>query len=218
VVWVESQRSAAGPDGRRCAADVSVPVAAWVQPAPAATPERYLAAYLASLGPCPGADPVPAQSPVSPAAAMADRFFQEVPLPTPDPVIAPGRAITGLTAYLQTRGATTHAFTRSTPLGPMAIDATGTYTVDWGDGTVTGPHSVEGRPWPEGQITHSYTDVGTYDVVVTETWTAAWRVGSERGTLGGLRTTARIEAFPVGEVQAVGVPNPPVVRNAAGGR
>jgi len=88
-------------------------------------------------------------------------------------------------------------------MGTLEIDAVGTYTVDWGDGVVTGPHAGEGRPWPTGDITHHYRSVGTYDVVVMLDWTATWRVGTESGTLSGLRTTGRISDFPVEEVQAV---------------
>ena len=72
------------------------------------------------------------------------------PLPTPSPYIAPGRAITGMYAYMETRGTTTHTYTEpDTPFGPLTIVAKGRYFVDWGDGTHTGPHSAEGGPWPE---------------------------------------------------------------------
>lgn len=195
-----------GPDGRRCVTPTSVRVPGWARAAPSVATEPYLAAYLGGLAPCPV--PTPTGSVSSPAAALAERFFQEVALPVPAPRIAPGRAITGLAAYLETRGATGHSFTRTTPFGPMTIVATGTYGVDWGDGTLTGPHLVEGRAWPHGEITHRYRDVGNYDVVVTEAWTATWRVGDQSGTLEGLRTTARIDAFPVGEIQAVVVNGP----------
>ena len=106
--------------------------------------------------------------------------------------------------YLETRGTTTHTFTESdTPFGPLEIVARGKYYVDWGDGTHTGPHSAEGGPWPDGQITHEYIHIGAYDVVVTERWTATWSFGSESGTLSELRTVGRIEDFPVQQIQAV---------------
>lgn len=206
VVWVPMRASAPGPDGRRCATRQLLPVAGWIQPDRSLRTEPYLAAYLDGLGPCPV---VPrARSAPSPAGVLAESFWTEVPLPVPVPHIAPGRAITGLPAYLETKGTTGHRFSRSTPLGPMAIEATGTYRVDWGDGTNTGPHSQEGQPWPDGQITHSYRDVGSYDVVVTEHWTATWSVGDESGQLDQLVTTAGIADFPVGQIQAVLV-NPP---------
>jgi len=68
-----------------------------------------------------------------------------VPLPRPQPHIAPGWAITGKLAYLETRGELTHTYSQGTPIGPMEITARGRYYVDWGDGTTTGPHEGEGK-------------------------------------------------------------------------
>jgi hypothetical protein len=138
------------------------------------------------------------------AGSFAASYWIEVPLPEPEPYIAPGRAITGLLAYIETRGTTTHTFTEpNTPFGPLTIVATGKYYVDWGDGTKTGPHSREGEPWPDGQITHEYINIGAYDVVVTERWTARWSFGAESGLLEELRTVGRIDDFPVQQIQAV---------------
>jgi hypothetical protein len=135
---------------------------------------------------------------------LATRYWNEIPLPRPEPYIAPGRAITGLLAYLETRGTTSHTYTDpNTPFGPLTIVATGKYYVDWGDGTRTGPHSREGGPWPDGRITHEYINIGDYDVVVTERWTATWSFGAESGVLDELRTVGRIEDFPVQQIQAV---------------
>jgi len=134
----------------------------------------------------------------------ARRYWRQQTLPSPQPHIAPGRAITGMFAYLETRGSTTHTFTEpNTPFGPLQIVATGAYYVDWGDGTHTGPHPDEGGPWPDGRITHEYLRVGAYDVVVTERWTATWSFGSASGTLDELRTVGRIDDFPVQQIQAV---------------
>lgn len=206
TVWVPMRASAPGPDGRRCSTQRWLPVAGWIQPDRSLSTEPHLAAYLDGLGPCPL---VPrGKSAPSPAGLLAESFWTEVPLPVPIPHIAPGRAITGLPAYMETKGATTHRFGRSTPFGPMIIEATGTYQVDWGDGTTTGPHSAEGKAWPEGEIKHSYRDVGSYNVVVTQRWTATWSVGDESGQLDGLSTAAGIADFPVGQIQAVLV-NPP---------
>ncbi len=156
---------------------------------------------LAPYPPCPARRGAQSQE-VSPAEYAA-RFWREVPLPKPGPRIAPGRAITGKLAYLETRGELTHTYSQSTPIGPLEITARGRYYVDWGDGTTTGPHDTEGGPWPDGRITHQYTDVGIYDVVVTERWTATWRLGAASGSLAELRTTGRIDDFPVEQIQAV---------------
>ncbi|MEA2932766.1 MAG: hypothetical protein QOI56_1551 [Actinomycetota bacterium] len=151
---------------------------------------------------CP-AQPGSESQPDTPTS-YAVRYWKDVPLPTPQPHIAPGRAITGMLAYLETRGTTTFTFTEpDTPFGSLTIVTTGRYYVDWGDGTTTGPHAFEGRPWPDGRITHEYIHIGAYDVVVTERWTATWSFGSESGTLDELRTVGRIDDFPVQQIQAV---------------
>ena len=151
---------------------------------------------------CP-VEPGSEAAPDAPLTYVA-RYWQTVVLPRPEPYIAPGRAITGMFAYMETRGTTTKTFTDpNTSFGPLTIVATGTYYVDWGDGTHTGPHTREGGPWPDGQITHEYIHIGAYDVVVTERWTATWSFGSQSGTLTELRTAGRIEDFPVQQIQAV---------------
>ncbi len=94
-------------------------------------------------------------------------------------------------------------YTNNTVLGPLEFLAKGSYSVDWGDGETSGPHSFEGAPWPDGQITHEYLNVGNYNVVVTENWTAKWQLDGESGTLRTLQTTGRIDNFPVQQIQAV---------------
>jgi len=153
--------------------------------------------------------PIAPSEPTSDGASEAEetfvsRYWDDVLLPTPQPYIAPGRAITGMYAYLETRGTTSHTYTEpDTPFGPLTVVATGRYYVDWGDGTTTGPHSAEGGPWPDGTIKHEYIHIGNYDVVVTERWTATWSFGDRSGTLDELRTVGRIEDFPVQQIQAV---------------
>ena len=134
---------------------------------------------------------------------FARRYWEEVVLPQPRPEIDPGRAITGKLAYLETNGQTRTIYTNSTIFGPLEIIATGTYMVDWGDGETSGPHTLEGKPWPDGHITHEYEHVGSYDIVVTEKWTATWRLGGESGVLRELETEGQINDFPVQQLQAV---------------
>jgi hypothetical protein len=176
----------------------SFPDAASAQGADAAQEQRWLALIGAGYGLCPGA-----VAPVTSPAALALAFWGEVPLPVPSPHIAPGSAITGLPAYLETGGVLARDFARDTPLGPIAIGAHGQFFVDWGDGTHDGPFDVAGAAWPSGTITHTYTRTGAYDVVVTERWTATWQLAGHGGPLGGLQTVGRISRFPVTEVQAV---------------
>jgi hypothetical protein len=204
--YVPYERITTGPDGQACTATGQRALApgddAGLAEA-AGRSGRDAGNIFANYPPCPNQPQAGGQAEQVSPAEYAIRFWQDVPLPKPTPHIAPGRAITGKFAYLETRGELAHTYTQVTPIGPLAITAKGSYYVDWGDGTTTGPHEFEGKAWPDGRITHEYIDVGTYDVVVTERWTATWRLGPASGTLSELRTTGRIDDFPVEQIQAV---------------
>ena len=134
-------------------------------------------------------------SPATDPAVIAALYWEEVPLPTPRPRIAPGWAITGKRAFLETNGQLRDVYTNETPVGRLEIVATGAYYVDWGDGESSGPHRREGQPWPGGDIVHEYQFVGTYDVVVTERWTATWSLGGKSGVLRELREIQAVVSF-----------------------
>ena len=196
-----------GPDGKEC---VEWHTARMPKPPsidhPPGVDGRELGNILKSYPDCPPTTtttrPPSAQDARTPYDVAVD-FWREIQLPSPHPSIAPGRAITGRPAYLETRGETTHAFADDTDLGHLEVRARGEYVVDWGDGTTSGPYAEEGGPWPDGHITHTYVDSGTYDVVVTERWRATWTLGDDHGDLEGLQTTGRIDDFRVDQVQAV---------------
>lgn len=88
-------------------------------------------------------------------------------------------------------------------LGPLSITATSSYTVNWGDGTTTGPHSTSGGNYPDGDITHVYRDAETVDITVTQSWTAQWSLAGQSGTITGLSSSGDLPNFVVREVQAV---------------
>lgn len=164
------------------------------------------ALYLRALGttpPCP--DPVGVPVVASTPAIEAARFWQQMDLPGLGPSIAPGRALVGLPAYLETGGATTVTAGGDTPFGALSITATRSVTVAWDDGpgSTTGPHAGSGGPHPAGDITWVYGRSGPRDVAVTQTWTATWAVGGASGTFTGRGTTSTLFGFPVEEVQAV---------------
>lgn len=116
--------------------------------------------------PCPEQPRAPGEAaPLETPSMVAMRYWEQVPLPKPRPFIAPGRAITGKRAFVETRGDVARTYTNDTVFGQLIIVASGSYTVNWGDGVTTGPHPFEGKPWPEGQITHDYLNIGSYDVV-----------------------------------------------------
>jgi hypothetical protein len=196
---VPYERIVTQPDGSQCVTtgwravtDESVPDALYQ------IPDREIGNIFAQYEPCPE-EPGTAISP----RTIAIRHWETIALPAPKPHIAPGWGITGKLAYLETNGTTTHTHTSPTPLGELRIEATGVYHVDWGDGEKSGPHRREGAPWPNGTITHDYIWAGTYDVVVTQQWTATWRIGPHSGVLHELRTTGRIDDFEVRQIQAV---------------
>ncbi|MGH9155508.1 MAG: hypothetical protein ACRD1K_06690 [Acidimicrobiales bacterium] len=139
---------------------------------------------------------------------VAIEVLERFPLPAPRPYIAPGRAITGLRAFLEPNldtpvvaGLATYSGTRETALGEQNLQAVATYMVDWGDER-TGPHRGPGGPWPDGNLSYVWTDMGTYDVVVTVNWQVAWRMGPDTGRLT-VSTVGTIADFPVTQVQAV---------------
>jgi hypothetical protein len=145
----------------------------------------------------------PVPPPLTPTE-IVERTIVNVRLPSPDPNIDPGYAITGMKAYLETGNSTRHTFDAiPTVLGPLSITATSTYTVDWGDGTTTGPHSSNGGKYPNGSITHVYRDAETLDITVTQNWSAQWSLAGQSGTIGGLSSSGALPNFVVREVQAV---------------
>ncbi|MGK2957061.1 MAG: PKD domain-containing protein [Acidimicrobiales bacterium] len=137
------------------------------------------------------------------ASEQAKLEANKLVLPTPVLEIDPGWAITGLKAYLETKGKT--VFDGQVPIGnkTLNVHATGEYFVDWGDNTGQwGPYNFEGLPWPEGQITHVYQYTGDYTVRVRELWTARWTLGNQSGVLTDRFSEASIP-LTVRELQAV---------------
>lgn len=212
--YVPYNRLSTGPDGQPCA------TIGYVEAGKTPPDERLLVdpnpretnipiygsdlRILETYPPCPEQPAAPGDpTPIETRAMVAARVWQHIPLPKPGPTIAPGRAITGKLAYLETKGEVSHTFRTETVFGTLELVAHGSYSVDWGDGEKSGPFLVEGLPWPDGTITHIYQRVGKYDVIVTENWTADWSLGDENGILPTLRTTGAIPQFPVEQIQAV---------------
>lgn len=125
-------------------------------------------------------------------------------LPKPKPQIAPGYMLAGKLGYLESNSPMADRFEHPTPLGTLVIEATSQLWVDWGDhGGWDGPHVGPGRPWPNGTITHFWTDEGRYDVVVQQRWAGRWQLGAASGALTGLATEGRLDDFEVRQLQAV---------------
>jgi len=153
--------------------------------------------------PVPGAPTVVTFSPEE----LAFAFWEEIDPPDPAPRVAPGWAITGLPSYLEPGVQPAVQETFDTDLGPLTITATGQkIAVDWGDGTTTGQvDAALGGSYPEGRITHTYTDVGTVAITVTQYWTGSWSIPNVGGDdfPAPLTQTGVIPEFEVEQVQAV---------------
>ena len=179
--------AAAGPDPAAAAAAQGIP--AWH-------------VLLAGIPACSGqaAGPAPQQQ-LSPQQIAAS-FIDTLTPPDFSPTVAPGWAITGKTAYLETRAQTAQAYAFDTPLGGLAVQAIGrSFTVDWGDGTVQ-TYDSPGGPWPNGRVTHVYETEGSRTIRVTEHWSATWSLAGQSGTVDGLRSTGTIPGLPVRQLQA----------------
>jgi hypothetical protein len=138
------------------------------------------------------------------AQEVATEVVRRVALPTPGPRVEPGRMLVGLRAFLEAGMPMVHSFGEDTPLGPITVRARAVLHVDWGDGTVTGPHGDAGGPYPHGSISHVFQRRGVYTITVTATWVAEWSVAGQAGVIDtGLATVGVIEDFPVEERQAV---------------
>jgi hypothetical protein len=138
---------------------------------------------------------------------IAEAAWQEVKnLPVPTLTIEPDHAVTGLPVYLQIAGERTWSETVDNPIGDdVTITATSDYIIDWGDQrqppTTT---TSQGGPWPDGDVTHTYTDAAqSRTITVTQRWTATWRAGPATGTLTELRTQAPPLTLEVRQLQAV---------------
>ncbi len=125
--------------------------------------------------------------------------------PPPSPLrVAPGRAVTGLRAYLEIGGDVPYELTIANPVGAnIQLTATPRYVVSWGDGASVGTDS-QGVAWPggPGEITHVFTDAGGVTVTVRAYWSGTWSAGSAGGTLPELPvpTEAALD-LPVEEYQ-----------------
>lgn len=209
VFWAITPTVSTLPDGTICFAITATPeptaAAAWTASGGMDLTWLFL---VSSFPACPRAvaGATAAGAPVPPSA-VAGSFWsahgQDL-LARPRPHIAPGWALTGKLAYLQTGSTFIQHFDHATPLGTLSIEARGTVVVDWGDGTGwQGPYAVPGAPWPSGTITHAWDGQGRYDVTVAEDWSATWSLQGQSGSLSGLRTVGTLPGFPVRQLEAV---------------
>jgi hypothetical protein len=140
---------------------------------------------------------------------MAETTIRRIGIPSPEPQIDPGWAMTGMPAYLVINGQEAFTHRETIPgFGELSVAFEPTYfEVDWGDGsTTTVDDGRTGAPYngaESEQISHTYADVDEGNVVhVDARWHATWELAGFRGVVGGLQTS---EEFPleVREMQTV---------------
>jgi hypothetical protein len=155
---------------------------------------------------CP-ADAAPPPSGPSPGQLARD-FWDVRHLPVPTVEVQPDYALAGKRVYLSIKGPPSTAFAVPNPIGEdVAIAATSTYVVDWGDGSTPTTTTSQGGPWPDGDVTHVYDHAGsTATITVAQVWSATWSAGAAgtagTGTLDNLRTTGTV-TLPIRQLQAV---------------
>lgn len=154
----------------------------------------------------PGQVPTGAAGPVVPSPEeFILAWVRDAELPPPRPVIAPGWAITGLPAYLESNGTAVHQPpSEGTPHGDLVVTAEFAHlTVDWGDGRGSQRYDSLGGPYPGGDVTHTYVDVGARQVQVTQHWDVTASVGGVSMTFDGMYSDAAPLILDVEQVQAV---------------
>lgn len=110
-------------------------------------------------------------------------WYRAVVPPPPTPIqVDPGKALTGLTAYLEIGGEIPYVQSFGTPIGTLTFTLTPRYVVSWGDGTSTSTTS-QGGPYPNGDVTHVYTEDDDVTVTVEAFWTASWTLAGAGGQL-----------------------------------
>jgi hypothetical protein len=139
--------------------------------------------------------PEDTSAPTPDPGRLARDFWDVRRLPSPVPEVVPDWAVVGKRVYLRIGGPPATSFEVPNPIGaPVTIDATSRYLVDWGDGTPPTTTTSRGGPWPDGDVTHVYTDAHTAVTIrVVQLWSATWTAGpTAAGTLEQLRTEGEL--------------------------
>ncbi len=159
----------------------------------------------------PGGVGVPAAPPPPPPSAVqvVQRWSQDAVLPAPRLVVAPGHAVTGLTAYLEIHSPDPWAVAIADPIRHDAIAISCGHVgfdVDWGDQGAPTHTTSAGGPYPNGDVTHAYQWASPDDTLaVTEHWSCAWSDPlGDAGAINGLVSAAQLP-LEVREIQATNV-------------
>lgn len=146
---------------------------------------------------------VPAIPPAVQARQIAIEFVNNTEMPVPKPKLSAPSGVCGARHSVDLQIPDTfQPSNASTPMGPLQLRARGTFTVDWGDGS-RNTYTTTGAAWPQSDISHTWTERGTYTVTVTAMWSAHWSIAEYSGVIPGLATTGTVPSWQVYEAQAV---------------
>lgn len=136
---------------------------------------------------------------------LAQMYWErEAAPPPPTPLrVVPGKAVTGLAAYLEIGGEIPAVESFGTPIGTLTFTMTPRYVVTWGDGASTETTS-QGGPPKGGDVTHVYVEEGDVTITVAAYWHATWTLAGAGGDLPELAVpTEGSLDLPVEQYQAV---------------
>ena len=155
---------------------------------------------------CEGNDPEAAITPQM-AEDVVHSFVRSDWLPRPELSVPPGYGLVGMPAYLVTDHWLMHALPpQQVDLGILQVvitwQAMGISEVDWGDGTVE-RFDVAGRPWPDGQVTHTYQDAGSYRISLQDTWTITYQLAATTGDTTAVLDPVVLDGFEVEERRTI---------------
>lgn len=140
---------------------------------------------------------------IDPETVAMGYWYRAVAPPPPTPLhVAHNKAVTGLPIYLEIGGDIPAIATFNTPIGTLTFTMTPRYEVSWGDGAVT-PTDSQGGPYPDGDVTHTYSTVGVRTITVDALWRATWTLAGDGGDFPELPDpTSDTLDLPVDEYQA----------------
>jgi hypothetical protein len=123
--------------------------------------------------------------------------FRRLPLPRGDLVFQPSwGALVNKKEIFYTRAERDHDY-RITLLGHRVVlhSHVQSYSWSWGDGTSGGTFDVPGGPYPDFDVSHTYTTPGTCAVSLALTYSATYTV--DGGPVQRIQGTATVPGDPV---------------------
>lgn len=130
-------------------------------------------------------------------------YIRRLPMPVPHPKMSAEVGICGARHQLNLNIPSSVGIDpQETIFGGLDAYAYGEFEVNWGDGTID-RYRATGAEYPNSELVHSWSTKGHYQITVTANWSVDWTLGGYSGVISGLRTTASINDFSVGELQAV---------------